>query len=345
VLAGSAVSGFGGGAGRSTLVLGDTYFAAETCEYRRHFLAFNPRRIILTSVESDHQDYFPTYEDIRDAFLEYVRRLPPDGLLIYCADDRGAREVAGIIQRERPELKILSYGFAGDYRIENYRVEQGRSRFNITGFPGELKLRIPGRHIVLDAAAALALTCVLTEKEFGGWTEERRNAVIQALEDFAGSRRRSEIIGEAGGILFMDDYGHHPTAIEATLKGLKEFYTGRRLIVSFMSHTYTRTAALLDEFAASLAPADIVFLHKIYASAREEYHGGVNGRALFERCRELRGAASADRVYYAEEPVDAAAELESLLRPGDIFITLGAGDNWHLGRKLFDRLSSPEALP
>ncbi|MDR3144734.1 MAG: Mur ligase domain-containing protein, partial [Treponema sp.] len=97
VLAGSAVSGFGG---RSTLNLGNTYFVAETCEYRRHFLAFHPKRIVLTSVESDHQDYYPTYDSIRDAFLEYIRKLPPGGELIYCADDPGARETADIIRRE-----------------------------------------------------------------------------------------------------------------------------------------------------------------------------------------------------------------------------------------------------
>jgi UDP-N-acetylmuramate--alanine ligase len=128
----------------------------------------------------------------------------------------------------------------------------------------------------------------------------------------------------------MDDYGHHPTAIKTTLEGLRAFYPQRRLVVSFMSHTYTRTASLLDEFAGSFADADVVFLHRIYASARERYSGGVNGRTLFEKTREKR-----DKVYYTEEPLEALELLKGLLRPGDLFLTLGAGDNWPLGEKLY----------
>ncbi|GHV86362.1 UDP-N-acetylmuramate--L-alanine ligase [Spirochaetia bacterium] len=342
VLAGSAVSVFGG---RSTLNLGDKYFAAETCEYRRHFLAFHPRRIILTSVESDHQDYFPAYADIRDAFVEYVLRLPPGGALIYCADDPGAVEVADLVKHRRNDIDYIPYGFSAEdqYRIENYEVKDERTLFR---FDGQIfSLRIPGRHCVLDAAAALVLTSLLVKEERGRWTaEQRRNAVL-ALEEFSGSRRRSEILGEKGGVLFMDDYGHHPTALRTTLQGLKEFYPRRRLIVSFMSHTYTRTAALLDDFAASLLPADLVFLHKIYASAREVYTGGINGRTLFEKTREVFSkqkpeALPGSPVFYTEEPEAAAEQLKDILREGDLFITMGAGDNWRLGQKLFAGLNT-----
>ncbi|MDR3247482.1 MAG: UDP-N-acetylmuramate--L-alanine ligase, partial [Treponema sp.] len=269
VLVGSAVTGFND---RSTLNLGNKYFIAETCEYRRHFLSFHPRRIILTAVESDHQDYYPTYESIRDAFLEYCRLLPPGGELFYCADDPGAGEVAltlhggGAGVPGRRDIRLVPYGFSaeGDYRIRSYAVTGERAVMELAGFPGELKLRIPGRHEALNAAAAVALVSSLVAAEFGdgtpgsGWTGERREDVRKALEEFAGSKRRSEILGEAGGILFMDDYAHHPTAIATTLEGLKTFYPGRRLIVSFMSHTYTRTASLLDEFASSFGAADIV---------------------------------------------------------------------------------------
>jgi UDP-N-acetylmuramate--alanine ligase len=325
ILAGSA--GFGG---RSTLSLGDKYFIAETCEYRKHFLAFHPRRIVLTSVESDHQDYFPTYESIRDAFLEYARLLPSGGELVYCADDPGAAEVAGGISRERGDIALVPYGFTapGDFGIEHYAPDRGRVLMKLRGFPGEFRMRVPGRHNVLNAAAALALTGLLVEKE-SGWDGERREKVRSALEEFSGSRRRAEIIGQGGGILFMDDYGHHPTAIETTLAGLKDFYPDRRLVVSFMSHTYTRTASLLDRFAAALGKADVVVLHKIYASAREQYRGGVSGRTLFEKAKALR-----DEVYYVQEPEDAAELLQKKLRPGDLFITMGAGDNWKLGKKL-----------
>jgi UDP-N-acetylmuramate--alanine ligase len=332
VLAGSAAFG-----GRSTLSLGDRYFVAETCEYRRHFLAFHPRRIVLTGVESDHQDYYPEYADIRDAFIEYAEKLPEGGVLVYCADDRGAVEVTETVRKKRGDIRIIPYGFtaAGPYRIESRAVRNERNVFRLAGVPGEFALRLPGRHCVLDAAAALALTGLLAEEEFNQsaeklWRGELGNKAAGALESFPGSKRRSEILGEAGGILFMDDYGHHPTAIKTTLEGLKEFYPGRRLVVSFMSHTYSRTAALLDDFALSLMPADLVFLHKIYASARESNSGGIDGGTLFEKVKNTRGG-----VFYAEEPEDAAGELEKILKPGDIFITMGAGDNWKLGKRLF----------
>ncbi|MDR2070374.1 MAG: UDP-N-acetylmuramate--L-alanine ligase [Treponema sp.] len=360
VLAGSAVSGFGG---RSTLNLGDTYFVAETCEYRRHFLAFHPRRIVLTSVESDHQDCFPTYQAIRDAFLEYAAKLPPGGELFFCADNPGAKEVAEEAARTGRGIRLVPYGFTapGPFGITGCRVSGERMTVRLRGspdepsgrtgdggdtpgktfcppsdessFPAELALRVPGRHNALNAAAALALTDSLVRAEFGegGWTEERRENARRALEDFRGSKRRSEILGDYGGILFMDDYGHHPTAIKTTLEGLREFYPQRRIVLSFMSHTYTRTAALLDDFAASFNAADILFLHKIYGSAREEYGGGVTGKTLFEKTQAVR-----DQVYYTGEPLEAAETLKKTLRPGDLFLTMGAGDNWKLGRLLAD---------
>ena len=343
ILDGSVVGVFGN---RSTLSLGDKYFVAETCEYRRHFLAFHPRRIVLTSVESDHQDCFPTYADIRDAFLDYGRLLPPRGEFIYCADDPGACEVALALKNERPDLLFVPYGFRaeGDYRIEFFETRDERIVLRLRGFPHELKLRVPGRHTALDAAAALALTSSIVKKEFGaadsdGWNDERREGARKALEDFSGSKRRSEILGEAGGILFMDDYGHTPAQIRTTIEGLKEFYPGRRLVMSFMSHTYTRTAALLDEFAASFEKADLILLHKIYASAREVYSGGVTGRTLFEKTREVLGGKRGDnaenRLLYSEEPDESADLLLNVLKSGDLFITMGAGDNWRLGERLF----------
>jgi UDP-N-acetylmuramate--alanine ligase len=156
------------------------------------------------------------------------------------------------------------------------------------------------------------------------------------LEEFSGSRRRSEIIGEAGGVLFMDDYGHHPTAIKTTLEGLREFYPRRRIVMSFMSHTYTRTAALLEDFAASFVGVEILVLHRIYPSARESYSGGVTGRTLFERVKALPSAPR--ECLYVEEPLEAVEPLREKLRPGDLFITMGAGDNWKLGRALYDAL-------
>jgi UDP-N-acetylmuramate--alanine ligase len=334
VLVGSAVANFNG---RSTLAIGNKYFIAETCEYRKHFLAFHPQRIILTAVESDHQDFFPTYESIRDAFVEYCRLIPSGGELIYCADDPGACEVARIIESEGRGIVLIPYGFtaAGDYHINDYRVENDRALFTLAGFPEEWRLRVPGRHQALNAAAALALASVLVQKEWGGWNESRRLAAQKALEEFSGSKRRSEIIGEAGGIIFMDDYGHHPTAITTTLEGLRSFYPARRLVVSFMSHTYTRTAALLDDFARSLAAADVLVLHKIYASAREHFDGKIDGNDICKKVEGLRDRKTKS-VYYIDEPMDAVDPLKKILKPGDLFLTLGAGNNWPIGPALYE---------
>ncbi|MCL2443583.1 MAG: UDP-N-acetylmuramate--L-alanine ligase [Treponema sp.] len=320
---------------RSTLNLGDKYFIAETCEYRKHFLSFHPQRIILTSVESDHQDYFPDYKSIRDAFVEYCRLLPEGGQLIYCADDPGASEVADIIKNDNRGIEFIPYGFSanGNYKILSYDVQNERAVFSVTGIPYEFKLRIPGRHQAMNAAAGLALTVSLA----GGLLSEDQIKSIQSeLENFRSTKRRSEIIGEANGITFMDDYGHHPTAIKTTLEGIKSFYPARRLIVSFMSHTYTRTSALLDEFASCFNDADIVFFHKIYASAREDYKGGVNGKTLYEKTAAVRSAAGKNDTCYIDEVDDAFLPLSEVLKSGDIFITLGAGNNWPLGVKLYD---------
>jgi UDP-N-acetylmuramate--alanine ligase len=335
VLAGSAVSSFGG---RSTLTLGNKYFVAETCEYRRHFMSFHPRRIILTSVENDHQDFYPTYESIRDAFLDYIRLLPNGGELIYCADNPGASETAAVIAGEGRGIRLVPYGFSasGDFGIRSFAVKDERIVITLKGFPGALRLRVPGRHNALNAAAALALTDSLVQAE-GGWNERQREEVREALESFRGSRRRSEIIGEADGILFIDDYGHHPSAIKTTLEGFREFYPQRRIVLSFMSHTYTRTAALLDQFAASFKAADLVVLHKIYSSAREQYRGGVDGKTLFAKARALH-----DGIYYVDEPLDAVPLIQGILKSGDLFITMGAGDNWKLGRALLDRIRAGE---
>ena len=340
VLVGSAVSAFGD---RSTMIMGNKYFVAETCEYKRHFLSFCPRSIVLTSIESDHQDYYPAYDDIMKAFLEFGRKLPPDGRLIYCADDPGASEAARTLKKENPILEIVPYGFSadGDYGIEGFSVREERIIMRLRFFPDELKLGIPGKHTALNTAGAMALVSSILKKEYGSaeaWNDERREGAKSALEEFRGSRRRTEILGEAGGILFIDDYGHHPTAIKSTIEGFREFYPGRRLVLSFMSHTYTRTASLLDEFAAAFGRADIVLFHKIYSSARECYNGGITGRTLYDKAKDLHG----NGVFYEEEPEDAADLLKGMLTKGDLFVTMGAGDNWKLGKKLFEFYSEKE---
>lgn len=330
VLAGSEVADFGG---RSTLIRGQRYFVAETCEYRRHFLHFHPRRIVVTSVEADHLDYFRDVEDVLDAFLAYCRNLPRDGRLIINHDDAGAGQLLRRVREERRDLTIIPYGrsASGRFRIDGIEAGAGCTRFRLAGLEETLCLRIPGIHSAYNATAALALSSSILETEGRELTGELVRAMSAALEQFRGSRRRSEILGTAGGVLFVDDYGHHPTEIAGTLSGLKRFYPGRRIVVDFMSHTYSRTRALLKEFGTCFQDADLVVLHRIYASARETSDAGVTGRTLFREVSHHH-----PQVVYFEEPEDSLAYLQEVLKPGDLFVTMGAGDNWRIGREIFE---------
>ena len=332
VLAGSQVGGF---EDRSTLILGERFLVAETCEYRRHFLFFHPRRIVLTAVEEDHLDYFRDFEDVHSAFVEYCLRLPEQGLLVYHHDEPGARSVAEEVRRRRPDLRLLPYGLEaeGAFRIHGLRCDAGRTSFRLEGFPHELTLRLPGRHSAFNAAAALALALELLRESGRDLTAEAREGVARALEGFAGSRRRSEVLGEEGGVLFLDDYGHHPTEVARTLEGLRGFYPGRRLVVDFMSHTYSRTRRLLREFGRAFAAADLVVLHRIYASAREADAGQIRGEDLFEEVRRNH-----PRVEFFDAPEDSLEFLLGELKSGDLFVTMGAGDNWKVGQALMRRI-------
>lgn len=337
ILVGSAVGAFGN---RSTYVYGDSYFVAETCEYRRHFLSFNPSRIVLTSIEEDHQDYYTSHEDIENAFVEYIQKLPQGGELIYCADDPGAFEAAQRVKAERPDIVQIPYGTKaeGDYKITGSHIEDGASYFSLQGFKKPFAIGVPGWHVVLDSVAAIAVSCLLLKKEYGEVTPRHVEDIAHGLTLFTGSKRRSEILGEAGKVLIMDDYGHHPTAVKTTLEGLKEFYPGRRLVVDFMSHTYSRTEALLHEFADSFDAADMVILHKIYASAREKYNGQITGEDLFEETKRRH-----PNVHYFHEVHDALDFCLDNLMEGDLFITMGAGDNWTLGKEIFRLLKKGES--
>ncbi len=354
VLTGSAVSSFGD---RCTLIRGQRYFVAETDEYKRHFMYFSPRRILLTSVESDHQDYYPTYESIEEAFRDYVMSLPVGGLLVYCADDPGAGAVAAFTKAKRPDLRFAPYGFSADgpWKVRTCVTGEGHTSFTLGAREAGFELHVPGRHLVLDAAGALALVhdIVRDSQKGDDWTKGQWEQAGAALGEFKGSRRRSEIVGEAGNVLIMDDYAHHPTALKATIAGIKAFWPSRRLIVDFMSHTYSRTIALMDEFAESLDDADCVVLHDIYASAREKPVESVSGRNLFEKVKarrkdlvDLSDGKKSDInrgfIMYEQKHQDTSVKLLPLIHENDLFITMGAGDNWKLGRTMLEQLRKKE---
>lgn len=356
VLAGSVVGSFGD---KCTFTAPDfdssgngtsrkKYFVAETCEYKRHFMSFCPKIIVLTSVESDHQDCFPTFADIQAAFVEYILKLPQGGKLIFCADDEGAVQTAEIVRKKRPDIIFIPYGenASGEFHLEFKKTENQKNNFFLECL-GDAFLRVPGRHEVLDAAAAVALSFELLredKKEPLAYAQE----VKRGLEQFSGGKRRSEIVGRAKNahgddILFIDDYGHHPTAIRTTLAGYREFFSGRKIVVDFMSHTYTRTAALLEDFAKSFECADTVLINEIYASAREAKDAAnVSGAILAERASKYHGD-----VRFKKEFDEAANEAERILSQkaggefpnGYLFVTMGAGDNFKVGKLVLKKMS------
>jgi UDP-N-acetylmuramate--alanine ligase len=349
-LAGSAIASFGDSC---VMTNGSRFFVAETCEYRRNFLSFRPSVIALTSVESDHQDCFPTYDDIRGAFLDYIDLLPRGGVLVYCADDGGAAETAETAARRRGGIELIPYGEnarEGGFALTYGCVRDGRQFFKLSGFDSEFFLTAPGRHLALNAACAIAV-CYVLSRENGERSEDFFSArtaqkIQTGLSAFTGAKRRSEVIGavttDASDTVFIDDYGHHPTAIKKTLAGYREFYPGRRLVADFMSHTFSRTAALFDEFASAFDSADVIVLHKIYASARETETAAKNGettvtgRTLYA---EIKKRYEKKEVAYFEEPSDALDFCAELLSRGkNLFVTMGAGDNWKLGQALFARM-------
>lgn len=351
VLAGSVINSFGKkcvytsstATACKTEKAAQKFFVAETCEYQRHFMAFCPRVILLTSVESDHQDYYPTFADIQAAFVDYICKLPQGGTLVYCADDAGAVETVQIAAKKRPDIKLVPYGrkTQGPWRLEYRAVQDQRNNF-WTEFLGEAFLRVPGKHEVLDACGAAALcSCLL--KEAGKNPSDYIEKIKAGLEKFEGGKRRSEVTGHAKNsfgddIVFVDDYGHHPTAVKTTLAGFRDFYSGKKIIVDFMSHTYSRTQALLKEFAQSFDSADTVILNKIYSSARENPADfSITGKTLADEAAKFH-----KDVHYKEEFDDAAAfGAEELSKKagaefpnGYLFVTMGAGDNWKVAQKI-----------
>ena len=352
-LAGSVINSFGNGNSctfTSANFSGsrNPYFVAETCEYQRHFMSFHPQKIVLTSVESDHQDFYPTFADIQQAFVDYICLLPKGGDLIYCADDAGAVETAQIAFKKRGDIHLIPYGERadGDYRLDFKGVSDEKNSFSIP-LLGDLYIRVPGKHEVRDAVGACALVCELLRTD-GKNPKDFAEDIKRGLANFSGGRRRSEVVGRvqnASGqsVIIIDDYAHHPTAIKTTLAGFREFYDGRKIIVDFMSHTYSRTEALLDDFAAAFTDADTVILHKIYASARENSeNANISGKTLFEKVKD-----GGKNAYYFEEVPDAKDFALSELnksggKNGFLFVTMGAGDNWKLGRAVLDALNAAE---
>ena len=308
---------------------GDKVYVVEADEYDRSFHQLHPTVAVITTLEADHLDIYGSLEAVEEAFRIYVDAVPADGMIACCADDHGASRLANRLHGG-PE-RVVTYGLnAGSMlRAEDVVADGGATRFTVRErgeVLGTARLAAPGNHNVRNALAAVAVA-----RRFGAsWA-----TIERGLAEYAGVDRRFERVGEAGGVLFVDDYAHHPTELEATLKAARASYPDRRLVAVFQPHLYSRTRDFAGEFGRVLAAADVAFLTDIYA-AREKPIEGVTGELIARPARD----AGADVRYVPsrDEIVEAVAQE---LRPGDLCLTMGAGNLDEASRELLALLEVP----
>jgi len=303
------------------------FLVAEADESDGSFLHLSPVVAVITNVEPEHLDHYGTADAMEDAFAAFANRLPFWGRAVLCLDDAGVQRLLPRIARRR-----TTYGFSAqaDWVATDVAREGAGSRFTVKHAGevlGAARIALPGRHNVANALAALAVAAEL-EVPFA--------AAAGALASFAGVERRFEHKGSARGVRVVDDYGHHPTEIRATLSAAREQHSGR-LVVVFQPHRYTRTRDLFDEFAAAFHDADLLVLTEIYA-ASEPKLPGVEATALADAVRQ-RGHRD---VRFISDLEAIAPALAPELRAGDLVLTLGAGSITKLGPQL---LAALEARP
>jgi UDP-N-acetylmuramate--alanine ligase len=297
------------------------YIVFEADESDGSFLKLFPTIAIVTNIDADHLDYYKYFNSLKEAFLTYINNIPFYGYSVLCTDDDVIRELLPRI--ERP---YYTYGFNdADFTAHNIRMENGKTCFkcNYKGNPvGDFILSQLGNHNVLNSLSVIAVSLEIGLKY---------EAIRDGLKNFEGVGRRLERIGEKNDILVMDDYGHHPTEIRATLSALKNL--GRRIVVIFQPHRYSRTKLLWDEFGRSFGHADEIFLTAIY-SAGEEPIEGITTELIRQSVLKNgnRDAVLIDRFE------DIADSVIKVLQAGDVVITLGAGDIYKIGPAILGRI-------
>ena len=314
---GGTISASGSNAHRGT----GQYFVAEADESDGSFIEYKPFGAIVTNVEHDHVDYFATPADVTAAFEDFARTISPDGFLVYCADDAGSLALG----RLKGSYLSISYGENADSDLHidqvELRAKGSRARALWKGKSiGHLELNVPGRHNIDNAAAALAVGLHLGLPTAG---------LLAGLASFAGTGRRFELKGTVHGIRVIDDYGHHPTEIRVTLDAARRYAGDGRLLVIFQPHRYSRTQAFMSEFASALSVADDVTLLEVYA-ASEKPIPGVSSEAISQ---------SMTNGKYVPNFVDATDSIIDMAKPGDVIMTLGAGDVSSLGPIIVDGLT------
>lgn len=301
------------------------YFVTEACEYTNSFLSFFPKISVISNIDADHLDFFKDLDDIRHSFRKFAQLLPADGSLVINGDIERVSEITDGLN-----CSIITYGSLDsfDYYPTDIAYDAHGNPSFVAHMPGgetlNVTLAVPGIHNVYNALASIAVANIL------GINKEH---IVSALSMFGGTSRRFEYKGEIGGVTIIDDYAHHPTEIKATLTAAQNYPHGKIWCV-FQPHTYTRTKALLDEFAEALSLADHVVLADIYA-AREKDNLGISSRTL----RDKIAALGHECNYFPT--VENFSEIEKYLlqncTKGDLLITMGAGDVVKIGDELLGK--------
>jgi len=298
------------------------YIVAEADESDGSFLKLTPAIAIVTNIDADHLDYYGNIENIKEAFVTFVNKVPFYGCSIICGDDVNTKSIIPMIKR-----KYYTYGLNGDYDFTARDIKLKKLRSEFTVYYKKTKLGMVefskmGRHNVSNALAAIAVGHELGIKF---------TAIKEALRNFKGVERRLEIIGEKKNVEFIDDYGHHPNEIIATLDAIKKSWPDRRLLVIFQPHRYTRTKAHQWAFAKSFEDADKLWLTPIYP-AGEQPISGVSTELIMAHFSKNK----IKNVMLIKDMVSLIDSVKKELRPGDILLTLGAGPIWKTGRQLFE---------
>jgi UDP-N-acetylmuramate--alanine ligase len=301
------------------------FIVVEADEYDRSFLSITPTIAVLTTLETDHLDCYRDLEDIKSAFLQFVNKVPFYGFVVLCLDEPALQDIMPKIKK-----KIITYGLNGQADLQAVDIVH---RLNKTKFLvlhggkelGEIELQIPGKHNVQNALAAIAVGLEL---------HVPFDLVKTGIEKFTGVFRRWEVKAEVGDIMVVDDYAHHPTEIKATLAGVKAGWR-RRVICVFQPHLYSRTRDFYDEFGRSFFNADVLVLTDVYP-AREEPIQGVSGELIVNAAKEL----GHKQVHYVSDKKALPKFLMEIKQPGDIIITMGAGDIWKFGEEFIAQLKA-----
>ena len=305
---------------------GEDLFVVEADEYARSFLKLDPQVAVVTNVEADHLDVYGDLAALREAFQRFLGRVAPDGQVVVCFDDPGARELASDMGRE-----AYGYGLGPEARLRGTDVELGPSESRFTVMEdgearGRFRLPLPGAHNVRNALGAAAAARFLGAE----W-----EAVERALDGFQGVGRRFEALGAQGGIDVVDDYAHHPTEVTAALQAARSRVgDDGRLVAVFQPHLYSRTRDFQRAFGEALAAADVVWVCDVYP-AREAPIPGISGEVVARAARD----AGASAVHYHADLESLAEAVAGELRAGDLCITMGAGSIEKLGPRILQEVS------